>query len=222
MKRYMVLVAIAIICGTGYSSAIDDAYEGLLSSTNAWMSDFDEFNRITISNSTVLTHFRTDDSAAALQKWYATVLALPSPNTNSLDAYKKWLPCKARILGGCSRYIIANSNTNLYMETARQYRALRGEIQEFDIQREAEMRSCALDGVPFDARKWNYWSAFQGLRCVALGSLDLAVVERIGMQGLPMLPPDFRWSFYSNFVEQAQLPDNQRVQIEEAIQRAER
>ena len=74
--------------------------------------------------------------------------------------------------------------------------------------------SCGMPG-------W-YWKEVDQLaHCQRFSEVVRTVlVDQFGKKGIPRLPPETRWSFYTNFVERASLNDNDRAKIREAIDKA--
>ena len=69
----------------------------------------------------------------------------------------------------------------------------------------------------FDAEKIAFLP-FAAVQDVFAGLLVDGLVE-IGSKGIPMLPAEERWQFYTNFVERAGLEEGRRSEIRAAISR---
>lgn len=227
MKLILCASLIVWSCSVSAQSVVQTACQSqFFSATNYWGVDLKSFRGHMSTNRALVANLNPAESREVFREWYRILLDLPVP-TNSVSDYKCWLQQKARGLSGCSRSILAPECTNLWMRSAEFSRELFTGIRRRDeILAEANLRF-AETYVSFSnsvrQQRW-IWDQddFQTARERAFDFLSFGLVEDIGLRGIPGLPADARWSFYSNFVERACLDEGDRAKIRNAINRVDR
>ena len=227
MRLFLCASLVVLGCSVSAQSVTHEACQArFLNATNYWGVDLKSFRSHVNTNMALMSSLSPSESRELLREWYRILLDLHIP-TNGVSDYKCWLQQKARGLSGCSQSILAPECTNLWMRSADFSRELFTSFRRRDeILAEANLKF-SENYVSFTnsvrRQRW-IWDQndFQTARERAFDILNFGLVEDIGLRGIPRLPSDVRWTFYSNFVERACLDEGDRSKIRKAIDRVDK
>ena len=190
------------------------------------------FNASVTSNMAELALINTEASRAARAEWLETLLALPV-STNDYQRYRLWMNEKVQWTSGCARRFLEPSYTNIWTKTAdllqviKQNSVGQGELLQRvaadNLSEHLHARSSGPVVVSSGMPDW-YWRETDHMaHCQQFAEVvRMVVVDQYGSRGIPRLPSDVRWSFYSNFVERACLDEGDRAKIRKAIDRVDK
>ena len=163
--------------------------------------------------------------------WLEAMLNFPV-TTNDYGNYSLWMNEKVRWVSGYARRFVDVEHTNLWFQVADLLHDLRAGMRSNEDLLHAVADECrriaanvadtntftVTSGMP----AW-YWREIDhmAIRQQFAGIVRVSIVEQFGSRGIPRLPKDERWSFYSNFVERACLNENDRAEIRRAIETKE-
>lgn len=190
------------------------------------------FNASVASNMAELALINTEDSRAARAAWLDTLLSL-HVSTNDYRHYRLWMNEKVQWTSGCARRFLEPANTNIWAKTADLLHVIRqdsvghGELLQRvaadNLLEHVQATGNGLVVVSSGMPDW-YWREVDHLaHCQQFAEVvRMVVVDQYGSRGIPRLPADVRWSFYSNFVERAGLDEGDRAKIRNAIDRVDK
>lgn len=228
------LVAL-ILVGAWFDVRAAEEVESVLSrlmseSSCSWCVSLRAFNASVTSNMAVLAEMDTADAKAARAAWCEAMLSFPV-STNDYRRYRLWMNEKVQWTSGCSNGFVEPNYTNIWLKTADLLHGIRMAardneelLQQVSAERSSVAAQAASNGivsVSCGMPGW-YWKEVDQLaHCQRFSEVVRTVlVDQFGKKGIPRLPPETRWSFYTNFVERASLNDNDRAKIREAIDKA--
>ena len=215
MKIVMVLILTAATACA--QNTLEGARAGLFSATNYWGRDQREFHRQMNDSALWLMMVRTRGSYGVIRDWLDAVLELPVP-TNTVLRYRTWLEAKTSTLSyAYLRAALTPDCTNFWMRYAGYYSKLQSNRCPMD-----QILSEARDKYGDDLagrRKW-IWerndrdSADES----AMSRLFDGMVCDIGRFGIPELPENERWPFFTNMVERAGLSEGRCQQLRKSVE----
>ena len=219
MALLYLLVASAAMCGYADEAEIREA---LFASTNYWGRDVEAYKAQVATNSRALARLGTPESFRVRRDYYETLMDFQIP-TNDVRAYRQWIEIWARKLSAFGVGTLSADSTNLWMRHAALCAELRTAARSHQaIVEEARQRFPAREGDMSNLgpmKRWIWQECDRDTaRQTAAGLLVDGLVE-MGSKGIPMLPAEERWQFYTNLVERAGLEEGRRSEIRAAISR---
>ena len=213
------LVASAAICGYADEEAIREA---LFASTNYWGRDAEAYKAHIATNSRALARLGTPESFQARRDYYEALMDFQIP-TNDVRVYRQWIEIWARKMSAFGVGTLSADSTNLWMRHAALCAELRTAARSHQaIVEEARQRFPAREGDMGNLgpmKKWIWQECDRDTARQTAASLLLDGLVEIGSKGIPMLPAEVRWQFYTNFVERAGLEEGRRDEVRAAISR---
>ena len=232
-----VLKFFAVYLIVGLSAVVDAAdadvvFTRLMEETsNSWNVSQMAFNASATSNMAELASMNTHSSTVARAIWLESMLNFTVP-TNDYRNYSLWMNEKVQWASGCARRFVDVDYTNLWLRVAdllcdlktgtRSNEDLLRVLADEDGCNAADATNTNTVVVSSGMPSW-YWREIDYIstRQQFAEIVRVAIVERFGSRGIPRLPQNERWSFYSNFVERACLDENDRAEIRRAIEKKE-
>ena len=213
------LVASAAICGYADEEAIREA---LFASTNYWGRDAEAYKAQIATNSRALARLGTPESFQARRDYYEALMDFQIP-TNDVRVYRQWIEIWARKMSAFGVGTLSADSTNLWMRHAALCAELRTAARSHQaIVEEARQRFPAREGDMSNLgpmKRWIWQECDRDTARQTAASLLVEGLVEIGSKGVPMLPAEERWQFYTNFVERAGLGEDRRCEIRAAISR---
>lgn len=226
--------AFSVVCLSVVADAADadTVFTRLMEETsNSWNVSQMAFNASATSNMAELASMNTHSSTVARAIWLESMLNF-TVTTNDYRNYSLWMNEKVQWASGCARRFVDVEYTNLWLRVAHLLHDLKsGMRSNEDLLRVVadESWSNAANAANTNAvlvsigmPSW-YWREVDHMatRRQFAEIVRVAIVERFGSRGIPRLPLNERWSFYSNFVERACLDEKDRAEIRRAIEKKE-
>ena len=213
------LVASAAICGYADEEEIREA---LFASTNYWGRDVEAYKAQVATNSRALARLGTPESFRVRRDYYETLMDFQIP-TNDVRVYRQWIEIWARKMSAFGVGTLSADSTNLWMRHAALCAELRTAARSHQaIVEEARQRFPAREGEMSNLgpmKKWIWQECDRDTARQTAASLLVDGLVEIGSKGIPMLPAEERWQFYTNLVERAGLEEGRRSEIRAAISR---
>lgn len=212
------VITVILMASTAYAqNALEDSRVELFSATNYWGRDQREFHRQMNDSVHSLMAVRTHGSYGIIRDWLDTVLELPIP-TNTVQQYRTWLEVKTSTLAyAYLRAALTPDCTNFWMRYAGCYSQLQSDLRPMN-QIMTEARKIYGDDL-VGRRKWMWEqndrnSADES----AMSHLFDGMVCDICRFGIPELPENERWPFFTNLVERAGLSEDRRRQLCKSVE----
>ena len=219
MALLYLLVASAAMCGYADEEEIREA---LFASTNYWGRDAEAYKAHIATNSRALARLGTPESFQARRDYYEALMDFQIP-TNDVRVYRQWIEIWARKMSAFGVGTLSADSTNLWMRHAALCAELRTAAKSHQaIVEEARQRFPAREGDMSNLgpmKKWIWQECDRDTARQTAASLLVDGLVEIGSKGIPMLPAEVRWQFYTNFVERAGLEEGRRDEVRAAISR---
>ena len=219
MALLYLLVASAAMCGYADEAEIREA---LFASTNYWGRDVEAYKAQVATNSRALARLGTPESFRVRRDYYETLMDFQIP-TNDVRVYRQWIEIWARKMSAFGVGTLSADSTNLWMRHAALCAELRTAARSHQaIVEEARQRFPAREGDMGNLgpmKKWIWQECDRDTARQTAASLLVDGLVEIGSKGIPMIPAEVRWQFYTNFVERAGLEEGRRDEVRAAISR---
>lgn len=219
-------------CAEIAEESVGEVFDRLMEQTsNSWLVSQATFNASANSNMAVLASMHVESAEWARSRWLTALSSYALP-TNDYGLYRIWMHEKTSWLNGCARHFTASRYTNLWLQASCLYGdmvrntksvdELRAMAREEIVAQSMTAATGAVVSISSGMPTW-FWRESQHVadRLQFAAVLKDGLVEQFGMKGIPMLPSDIRWSFYSNFVENAGLGEEDCARIRSVIESSE-
>lgn len=215
MKAVIALVLMAVTAQA--QNTLESSRAELFSATNHWGRDQQEFHQQVNDSARWLMTVRTHGSYGVMRDWLETVLELPVP-TNTVQQYQTWLREKTETLSrGYLRAVLTPDCTNFWMRYAGCYSQLQSKRRPMN-----QVLVEAREKYGDDLAGWRKWVWEQNDRASAdesaMGRLFNGMICDIGRFGIPELPENERWPFFTNLVERAGLSEDRCQQLRKSVE----
>lgn len=221
MKVIVLIWAVVSLSAAAFGD-VESIRETLFASTNYWGRDVEAYKAQVATNSRALARLGTPESFRVRRDYYETLMDFQIP-TNDVRAYRQWIEIWARKLSAFGVGTLSADSTNLWMRHAALCAELRTAARSHKaIVEEARQRFPAREGDVGNLgpmKKWIWQECDRDTARQTAASLLVEGLVEIGSKGVPMLPAEERWQFYTNFVERAGLEEDRRGEIRAAISR---
>ena len=221
MKMALLYLLVASAAMRGYADEAE-IREALFASTNYWGRDVEAYKAQVATNSRALARLGTPESFRVRRDYYETLMDFQIP-TNDVRVYRQWIEIWARKMSAFGVGTLSADSTNLWMRHAALCAELRTAARSHQaIVEEARQRFPAREGDMGNLgpmKKWIWQECDRDTARQTAASLLVEGLVEIGSKGIPMLPAEERWQFYTNLVERAGLEEGCRSEIRAAISR---
>lgn len=221
MKMVLLYLVVASAAMFGYADEAE-IREALFASTNYWGRDVEAYKAQIATNSRALARLGMPESFRVRRDYYEALMDFQIP-TNEVRAYRQWIEIWARKMSAFGVGTLSVDSTNLWMRHAALCAELRTAARSHQvIVEEARQRFPAREGDMGNLgpmKRWIWQECDRDTARQTAASLLVDGLVEIGSKGIPMLPVEERWQFYTNFVERAGLEQSRRDEVRAAISR---
>ncbi len=200
-----VLVALAVSEAFGFDAQAEGrVFEALMNTTNLWNVCRATYHTEVSTNLLAVCRHGKVRAPRIAEEWFTVMLDLPLC-TNDINNWSIWLNEKTFPVWTYGDIFTEDvASTNLWLRLAD----FIGEMRSC-LKTPEELRSMAGSDrqMLFDLQ------TEMAARRMSEGSLKDIVLDGIGQRGIPLLPIDKRYSFFSNFVQRARLTPAETLQI---------
>jgi len=222
------LAACAEIC----EESVAEVFGRLMEQTsNSWLVSQAEFSASANSNMAALASMHDESAEWARSRWLTALSGYVLP-TNDYGIYRIWMHEKTSWLNGCASHFTDCRYTNLWLQASclhgdmvrntKSLDELRAMAREEIVALSMVQATGAVVSVASGMPMWFWHESRHTADCLQFAAvLKDGIVEQFGIKGIPMLPSDIRWGFYSNFVDNASLGDDDCARIRSAIESSE-
>ena len=221
MKKVQLYLMVTCMAMCVYANEVE-LREALFASTNYWGRNVTAYKAQVETNSCALAKLGTPESYRARRAYYESLMSFQIP-TNDVKVYRQWIEIWARKMSVFAIATLSAESTNLWMRHAALCAQLRTSARSHQtIVEEARQRFPSREGDVGDIGPMKTWIWQECDRDTAKQTAaDLLAdgLVEIASMGIPMLPAEVRWKFYTNFVERAGIGEDRCSEVRAAISR---